>query len=99
MSNDPKTPVFDGVAAVAAKTDAGHDAINTSALAQMMDAYTKMVTDKIEKLKSKGEQVSVGDMFDTQITVNKLSQMAEMSTQVLAASNTAIMSMARNMKQ
>jgi len=37
-------------------------------------------------------------MFDRQMGMNKLSQVSEMSTSIISAMNTAINSMARNVK-
>jgi hypothetical protein len=49
----------------------------------------------IQKTKS---AISIGDMFEMQMLMNHLSQLSEMSTAVASASNTAIASMARNVK-
>jgi hypothetical protein len=53
---------------------------------------------KLETIKSRRSSISIADMFDMQMLMNHLSQLSEMSTAVVSASNTAIGSMARNVK-
>lgn len=70
-----------------------------------MDTLVKIVTDatlsakqKLNDIKARRSAISIGDMFDMQMLMNHLSQLSEMSTSVVASSNTSILSMARNMK-
>jgi len=70
-----------------------------------IDFLTSIVSDatvsakrKLEILKARRSSISIADMFDMQMLMNHLSQLSEMSTSVVAASNTAIGSMARNVK-
>ena len=53
---------------------------------------------KIDDIKNRADEISIGDMFDMQMLMNRLSQLSEMSTSVVNASNSAISSMARNVK-
>ena len=53
---------------------------------------------KLLQIKNRRSAISIGDMFEMQMLMNHLSQLSEMSTNVVAASNTAISSMARNIK-
>ncbi len=53
---------------------------------------------KLSEIKSRKSSISIGDMFEMQMLMNHLSQLSEMSTNVVAASNAAISSMARNLK-
>lgn len=53
---------------------------------------------KLEQMKLKRSAISIADMFDMQMLMNHLSQLSEMSTSIVSASNTAISSMARNVK-
>lgn len=53
---------------------------------------------KLQIIKSKRSAVSIADMFEMQMLMNHLSQLSEMSTNVVSASNAAIQSMARNVK-
>jgi Family of unknown function (DUF5407) len=53
---------------------------------------------KLAILQARRSSISIADMFDMQMLMNHLSQLSEMSTNVVSASNTAISSMARNVK-
>lgn len=53
---------------------------------------------KLLEIKNRRSAISIGDMFEMQMLMNHLAQLSEMSTNVVAASNTAISSMARNIK-
>jgi hypothetical protein len=53
---------------------------------------------KILNIKAQRSSISIGDMFEMQMLMNHLSQLSEMSTGVVSASNSAIMSMARGVK-
>jgi len=53
---------------------------------------------KLLEIQSRRSSISIGDMFEMQMLMNHLSQLSEMSTNVVAASNNAISSMARNVK-
>ena len=78
---------------------ATHEGIGVQAL---LDAIQHAVVDakkKLEVIKSKKDQISIADMFEMQFTMNCLSQISEMSTAVVSASNQAIISMARSIKQ
>ena len=70
-----------------------------------METLISIVTDatvsaktKLEDIKSRRSAISIGDMFEMQMLMNHLSQLSEMSTSVVSASNTAILSMARGVK-
>jgi len=53
---------------------------------------------KLLEIKNRRSAISIGDMFEMQMLMNHLSQLSEMSTNVVSASNSAISSMARNIK-
>lgn len=75
--------------------------INFSDLITFLNTQTDTVSGAITQIKDnagKDSSVSVGAMFDLQFKMNTLSQLAEMSTSVLSASNSSIASMARNVK-
>jgi hypothetical protein len=44
------------------------------------------------------DEVNIADMFAMQMQMNKLSQLSEMSAGIVSATNSAIASMARNIK-
>ncbi|MBA3237830.1 MAG: DUF5407 family protein [Parachlamydiaceae bacterium] len=53
---------------------------------------------KLGAISSNRSSINIGDMFEMQMLMNKLSQVSEMATNVVAAGQTAVMSMARNVK-
>lgn len=53
---------------------------------------------KLLEIQNNRSSVSIADMFEMQMIMNQLSQLSEMTTDVVSASNTAISSMARNIK-
>lgn len=67
-------------------------------LVDEIEQLTAMAQSKIATIRSKGSAMSIGDMFDLQMAMNKLQQFSEMSTSVISAMNTSINSMARNVK-
>jgi hypothetical protein len=56
------------------------------------------VKNLINNAQTKGSSISIGDMFDVQFAMNKLSQLSEMTTNVISAANQATIDMARNVK-
>lgn len=54
---------------------------------------------KLAKISANRSSISVADMFEMQMLMNHFSQLCDMCTNVVAASNTASMSMIRNFKQ
>jgi len=53
---------------------------------------------KLSSISGRRSSISIGDMFEMQMLMNHLSQLSEMATSVVSASNSAIMSMSRNLK-
>jgi len=53
---------------------------------------------KFAAIKGTSDQISIVEMFEMQMLMNNLSQLSEMSTSIVSASNSAISSMARNVK-
>jgi hypothetical protein len=72
--------------------------VQFSYLIDAINLLTTEVKSKIAIIRSKRSAMSIADMFDLQMLMNKLSQFSEMSTSVITAMNTSILSMARNMK-
>jgi hypothetical protein len=54
---------------------------------------------KLGKISENRSSISVADMFEMQMLMNHFSQLCEMCTNVVAASNGASLSMIRNFKQ
>lgn len=69
-----------------------------NSLVQILSEAADQAKNQITAISGLGDKVAIGDMFNMQMQMNKLSQMTEMLTSVLSASNASIMSMARNMK-
>ena len=69
-----------------------------STLINLVDALSHQAKAKINNIQNRGENISIADMFDMQMNMNHLAQMSEMSTSIVNATNTAVMSMARNIK-
>jgi len=53
---------------------------------------------KLLQIKNRRSAISIGDMFEMQMIMYHLSQLSEMSTAVVSASNSAITRMAQNIK-
>lgn len=71
---------------------------DVGALFHIVNDATRSAKAKLQEIKSRRSAISIGDMFEMQMLMNHLSQLSEMSTAVVNASNTAIQSMARNVK-
>jgi hypothetical protein len=67
-------------------------------LFSLVNDATASAKAKILNIKAQRSSISIGDMFEMQMLMNHLSQLSEMSTGVVSASNSAIMSMARGVK-
>ena len=90
MSSDP-TPE-DGASWLTANRDALLDEVRRTNA-----ALAEQLRTKIDGLAGR-EAISITDMFEMQMLMNKLSQLSEMSSSVISAANSAISSMARNVK-
>lgn len=67
-------------------------------LFRIVNDATASAKAKLAIIKAKRSSISIADMFEMQMLMNHLSQLSEMSTNVVSASNAAIQSMARNVK-
>lgn len=67
-------------------------------LFKLVTGATNSAKAKLTEIQSRKSSISIGDMFEMQMLMNHLAQLSEMATAVVMASNTAIMSMARNVK-
>ena len=72
--------------------------LDFSYLVDAINSLSSVAKSKIASIRSQKSSMSIADMFDLQMTMNMLSQFSEMSTDVISAVNTSIMSMARNVK-
>ena len=71
---------------------------STSDLLEVVAQETHNAQSKLESIQAAGSAISITDMFEMQMRMNRLSQYSEMSTSVVSAANTAIGSIARNVK-
>jgi hypothetical protein len=70
--------------------------VSFSALVSAIEDLTAVAKSKIAMIRSKRSAMSIADMFDLQMAMNRLSQLSEMSTAVISSMNGAITSMAKN---
>ena len=80
------------------RAHAAREGFDIAALLKTIRDATEQVKAKTETLKRKGDNIRVADLFEMQLPMNHLSQLSEMSTSVLSASNSEISEMARNVK-
>lgn len=73
-------------------------AFSVTTLFSLVNTATISAKAKLLEIQKRRSAISIGDMFEMQMLMNHLSQLSEMSTAVVSASNTAISSMARNVK-
>ena len=100
MSNFQDTPKEYGVGATSESATAAQSLLGFSVkdLFSIVNDATVDAKTKLSQIKSRRSAISIGDMFEMQMLMNHLSQLSEMSTAVVSASNQAISSMARNVK-
>jgi len=72
--------------------------VSFSALISAIEDLTAVAKSKIAMIRSKRSAMSIADMFDLQMAMNRLSQLSEMSTSVISSMNTSIASMAKNIR-
>lgn len=73
-------------------------AFDAKGLLNLVAKRTQEVQARVDQLKASGEAISIADMFDMQMAMNKLSQSSEMATSVVSSANQAIISVTRNIK-
>lgn len=71
---------------------------SVKALFAIVNNATVSAKAKLSQIKSNRSSISIGDMFEMQMLMNHLSQLSEMATSVVSASNAAISMMSRNIK-
>lgn len=71
---------------------------NVGKLFQIVNDAVISARNQLQLIKDNRSSISIGDMFQMQMLMNHLSQLSEMSTAVVQQSNSAIQSMARNIK-
>lgn len=71
---------------------------SVKALFSVINNATKSAQTKLSAIQGNRSAISIGDMFEMQMLMNHLSQVSEMATSVVSASNSAINDMTRNIK-
>jgi len=71
---------------------------DVSSLFRIINNATISAKTKLSAIAARQSAISIGDMFEMQMLMNHLSQLSEMATSVVSASNSAIADMARNVK-
>lgn len=71
---------------------------SVNALFGIINNATISAKTKLLEIQSRRSAISIGDMFEMQMLMNHLSQLSEMASGIVSASNSAIMSMARGVK-
>jgi hypothetical protein len=94
------TPTPDPWASISPTTKwlADRKGVSFAVLVDALETLTQIAKSKIAQIRSKQSAMSIADMFDLQMAMNKLNQFSEMSTSVISSMNSAITSMARNLK-
>lgn len=72
--------------------------VSFSVLVDEIERLTQVTKSKIAQIRSKRSAMSIADMFDLQMAMNKLTQFSEMSTSVISAMNSSISTLNRNIK-
>jgi len=67
-------------------------------LVNMIDYLSGVAVSKIASIRGKKSAMSIADMFDLQMSMNKLSQFSEMSTAVVQSVNQSMGSASRGIK-
>lgn len=75
-----------------------HEAVDMTEMVDVIDTHSGKVTEALRAIKNRGMDVSIGDMFEMQLLMQKLSQLSEMSSAVQAGMHGAALSISRNLK-
>ena len=78
--------------------DTADKGISVEYMFKFVSDQTDVVNQKLESIRNSGETISITDMFEMQMKMNRLSQYSEMATSVVSAAGGAIQSIARNVK-
>lgn len=75
-----------------------HSGFEVSVLFQCVDAALISAKAQLLTIQQRRSSISIGDMFNMQMLMNHLSQLTEMTTNVVSAAHSSILSMTRNLK-
>ena len=82
-----------------ASADKTYSFLKMSIMIDLVATEQKNVRDKLSAIRNAQSSISIADMFDMQMRMNKLSQFSEMATSVVGAANNCISTLARGIKQ
>jgi Family of unknown function (DUF5407) len=74
------------------------DSSSIQGLIAVIQDSTLNIEKKLKTLAAHNENISIGNLFEMQMLMNQLSQLSEMTSSITSATNSAIASMARNVK-
>jgi hypothetical protein len=74
------------------------EGFSAQGLKDMLDKEVQKVNEALTAMEENPDDIDIQDMFSMQMLMNHLAQMSEMSTSVVNATQTAIMSSARGVK-
>jgi|GEM_PF-2628274 len=69
-----------------------------SGLVQQLESLSQTVLSKVAAIRSAKSAMSIADMFDLQMSMNKLSQSSEMGSSLVASIHQACSMVSRNLK-
>lgn len=69
-----------------------------SSLLGIVEEATTKAREKLESMRGGQEDISITEMFQMQMDMNRLSQLSEMSTAVVSAAGSSIQTIARHTK-
>ena len=72
--------------------------IDFTPLVDMIDLLSVQVKSKLATIRSKRSSMTIADMFDMQMGMNKLSQVSEMSTAIVSAVQQSLSRIAQGIK-
>jgi hypothetical protein len=79
-------------------SDQGLSGLSPDQVKNLVSVMLEQVDAKLGEIKSAADSPWVADMFEMQMLMNKLSQLSEMTSSLVSETNSAIQSMARNVK-
>lgn len=76
----------------------GKQAMNFGEMADIVESAHVAAKNQLDYIKERKDNVSVGDMFDMQMVMNKFNQLCELAANVASAMHQATFAIARNVK-
>lgn len=77
---------------------ANRQSMDFSDMAAIVENQHVLVKQQLDHIKSRKDNVSVGDMFDMQMMMNKFNQLCELASSMASAMHQATFAIARNVK-